>query len=412
MKRKEMKKIWVVLTVVLLGLAVLSGCISEKSTTTTPTATEAKKEPIKIGFSHPFTGPASELGATVKRGIDLAIEEINESGGVLGRPLKLYLADDKCDPTEAPKAIQKLISVDKVDFILGPQCSSAVLAILPIVNEEKVPMIVFAATSPKITEQIGAGGYEWIFRINPMDAAMGPPFADFAVKQLGVKSISILALNNDWGRGNVEVWQELSKELGFEIKSVDYFQYGDTEFTPILTKIKNLNADAIFLIADYQEGYNVMKQYHELGMHQIILGRGAVAMKHFIEIAGEDLADGIYGINFYSIKIDTPEHKEFIKKFKERSGYLPEIGGAWGYTAVYVLKEAIEKAGTTDREAVRKALETISLDNFLGHIEFDDHHQSWSDVWITQLKGGDEVLIAKMPTLPYREIFYKSLEKK
>lgn len=389
---------------------IFCGCIGQEPEQTT-TPEETTKEPIKIGFSHPFTGPASELGATVKRGIDLAIEEINESGGVLGRPLKIFLADDKCDPTEAPKAIQKLITIDKVDFILGPQCSSAVLAILPIVNEEQIPMIIYAATSPTITEQIGAGGFEWIFRVNPMDAAMGPPFADYAMKDLGVESISILALNNDWGRGNVVVWEGLSEELGFEIKSVDYFQYGDTEFTPILTKIRDLNADAIFLIADYQEGYNVMKQYHELGMTQLVLGRGGVATKHFFEIAGEELANGIYGINFYTIKLDSPEHDAFVERFKERSGYLPDIGGAWGYTALYVLTTAIEKAGTTDKFAVRDALTTVTLDNFLGHIEFDDHNQSWSPVWIQQLKDGDEILIAEVPTLPYKEIFYASLEE-
>jgi branched-chain amino acid transport system substrate-binding protein len=400
------------LAIAILSVAVLSmifcGCIGQEPE---EAPEEEMKEPIKIGFSHPFSGPASELGATVKRGIDLAIEEINESGGILGRPLKIFLADDRCDPTEAPKAIQKLITVDQVDFILGPQCSSAVLAILPIVNEEQIPMLVYAATSPKITEQIGDGGFEWIFRINPMDAAMGPPFADYAMTELGVESISILALNNDWGRGNVDVWQGLSEELGFEIKSVDYFQYGDTEFTPILTKIKDVDADGIFLIADYQEGYNVMKQYHELGMDQLVLGRGGVATKHFFEIAGEELADGIYGINFYTIKLDTPEHDAFVERFKERSGYLPDIGGAWGYTAVYVLKAAIEKAGTTDQAAVRDALEDVTLDNFLGHIEFDDHNQSWSPVWIQQLKDGDEILIAEVPTLPYKEIFYASLEE-
>lgn len=416
-KKNKIKKVSATLLAMIVLLVVFCGCIGEEKetpapTTAAPTTTPAAKvEPIRIGFSHPFTGPASELGATVKRGIDLAVEEINESGGILGRPIKIFLADDKCDPMEGPKAIHKLINVDKVDFIMGPQCSSVVLSILSIVDEEEIPMVVYASTSPKVTEQIGAGGYIWTFRINPMDAAMGPPFADYAVNELGVKTLSILALNNDWGRGNVEVWQDLSKELGFEIKSIDYFQYGDTEFMPVLTSIKNLDADGIFLIADYQEGYNVMKQYHELGMDQIVLGRGAVAMKHFIEIAGEELAEGIYGINFYSVKIDTPDHIVFLEKFKERSGYLPDIGGAWGYTAMYVLKTAIERAGTTDKEAVRSALRDVTLDNFLGHIEFDDHHQSWSPVWITRLKDGDEILIAEVPTLPYRKVFYESLEE-
>jgi len=311
---------------------------------------------------------------------------------------------------EAPKAINKLIAVDKVDFILGPQCSSAVLAILPIIDEEEIPMIIYGATNPTITQQIGVGGYKWTFRINPMDAAMGPPFAEYAVEELGVKSISILSLNNDWGRGNVEVWQDvLSKEIGFEVLSVDYYQYGDTEFTPTLTRIKNLDPDAFFLIADYGEGYNVMKQFRELEMDQIILGRGDASLRHFIDIAGPEIAEGIYGVNFYTINIDTPEHKAFIQKCLDRTGYVPDSNVAWGYIATYVLVEGIKIAGTTDRVAVRDALEKVTLDTFLGHIEFDHHHQSWSPVWITILTGGEEVLIAEVPIVDFADIFYRSI---
>lgn len=413
-KKDNTKKAFAALLAILALSMIFSGCISEEEETPAPTTaaptTAPPEGPIKIGLSHAFTGAASFLGDSMKKGVILAIEEINAAGGILGRQIQMFWADDKCDPAEGPKAIRKLIEVDKVDAILAPACSSVVLAVMPIIKEEEIPMLVMNATNPNITKYSGVGGNPWVFRENPMDFAMGPSFVNVWKEELGMKSVSMLALNNDFGRGNVEVYSDLCEKLGIEVKSIDYFQYGDTEFTPVLTRIKNLDPDGLFIPADVQEGYNIMKQFYELEMRQVVLGRGEIASKHFIDVAGEEIAEGMYGINFYNISIDTPEHNDFKLKFEVRWGHDVDLTAAWGYVGAHVMAAAIEKAGSTDKEAIRDALETLVYDSVLGRIEFDDHHQSWGYAYISVLTGGEEILIYTVSTLPFRDLYYESIE--
>lgn len=385
----------IVIAIIVIVAAVGTGYLI----LTLPTPTE-EKPPIRLGVVHPMTGPTALLGQTARQGVLMAVDEINEKGGILGRQIELYWTDDKCDPATGVDAIRSAIAVGDVDAILGPQCSSVVLATMPVVDDEKVPMIVFAATSPKISEQAGVGGYTWTFRINPHDGLMGPAMGKVVVDELKIETISMIVLNNDWGRGNVDVWQELAPTLGFDIVSVDYFDYGETNFLPILTQIKELNPDAIFQAADYEEGHDIMKQLHELGMTQIVIGRGGVGTKKFADLYGAEIAEGIYGINFYTIKIPTPEHQKFVRDFIARYDMKPEIVAAWAYTATYTMADAIERAGSTDKAAIRDALTKTDFTNFLGNFVFDDHNQAYTMVWIYRIVDGDEELMYEVPVSP------------
>jgi branched-chain amino acid transport system substrate-binding protein len=394
--KRAITKVQAVVVATVIAVAAIAGGVAWWYTSK-PTG---ELPPIKIGCCHPLTGYSQLLGHYFRMGVILATEEINSRGGILGRRVELYWADDKCLPADGVPAINKLISIDRVDAILGPQCSSVVLAVMPIINDAKVPMLICAATSPLITQRSGVGGNIWTFRINPHDGLMGPALAKFLVEDFHVRSMSMVVLNNDWGRGNVMVWQNLSRQLGIEIKSVDYFDYGETNFLPILTNIKNLNPDCLFLAADYEEGYHIMKAYRELGMTQLVVGRGGVGTKTMADKFGKELVEGVIGINFYSVKINNTEHIEFVRRFLNRWNELPDIVSAWGYVEAYVLFDAIKRAGTTEKEAVRNALKATNMDTFLGHIEFDDHNQAYCPVYVYRIHNGDEELIATVPTTP------------
>ena len=394
--KKALTNIQVAIIAVVLIVAAVGGSV----TWWYLSKQEVQLAPIKVGCSHPLTGYSALLGHYFRMGVILATEEINAAGGVLGRKVELYWADDKCLPADGVSAINKLISVDQVDFILGPQCSSAVLAVMPIVQSAQIPMLICASTSPKVTEQSGVGGNIWTFRINPHDGLMGPALASFLVKDFNVRSMSMLVLNNDWGRGNVMVWQNLAQQLNIQIKSVDYFDYGETNFLPILTNVKNLNPDCLFLAADYEEGYHIMKAYRELGMTQLVVGRGGVGTKTMADKFGKELVEGVIGINFYSVKINTTEHNEFVRRFLNRWNELPDIVAAWAYVEAYVLFDAIKRAGTIDKAAVRNALKNTDMETFLGRIKFDDHNQAYCPVYVYRIHNGDEELIAIVPTSP------------
>jgi branched-chain amino acid transport system substrate-binding protein len=357
--------------------------------------------PIKIGCVHPLTGYSMLLGEFFRKGVVLAVEEMNAKGGILGRPIELYWADDKCAPAEGVTAINKVISTDQVDAILGPQCSSSVLAVMPIVNASSpTPMLICAATSPKITEFSGTGGNRWTFRVNPHDGLMGPALATYLKAQFNPHSMAMIVLNNDWGRGNVMVWQQLAQQYNITMLSIEYFDYGETNFLPILTSIKALNPDCIFLAADYEEGYHIMTVYHELGMTQLVVGRGGVGTAKFAEKFGKEIAEGILGINFWTTGINNTKHNEFVQKFILRWNELPDIVAAWAYVEAYVLAEAIKNAGTTNKAAVRDALQKIDIDTMLGRVKFDDHNQAYCPVYVYMIHDGEEKLLGEVPTAP------------
>lgn len=394
-EKKALTKIQTVIVAVIVVIAAVGGGVAGWYI-----SQPREVVPIKFGLCHPITGYSMLIGSYARKGAILATEEINKKGGILGRPIELFIVDDKGDPAQGVTAMNRLIAVDQVDVILGPGFSSVVLATMSIVQKEKVPTIIFCATNAKISELSGVGGNEWTFRVNPHDALMGPAFAKVLIPEHNISSISLIALNNDFGRGNVAVWQNLTLQYNVNLLSVDYFDYGETNFLPLLTNIKALNPDCLFIFGDYEEGYQIMKVYYELGMTQLVAGRGGVSTVKFAEKFGNQIAEGITGINFYSVDIANSLHKEFLVNFAARWGEMPDIEAAWCYVSTYVLAEAITKAGKTDKTAVRNALKSISMDTMLGHIEFDDHNQAYCPIYIYSIHAGKEQLIATVETSP------------
>jgi branched-chain amino acid transport system substrate-binding protein len=143
-----------------------------------------------------------------------------------------------------------------------------------------------------------------------------------------------------------------------------------------------------------------MKAYHELGMTNLVVGRGGVGTKAMAEKFGNELVEGVIGINFYSTKINNTEHDEFVRKFLNRWNELPDIVAAWGYVEAHVLFDAIKRAGTTDKAAIRNAIQKTDINTFLGRIKFDEHNQAYCPVYVYRIHNGEEELIATVPTSP------------
>src|SRR3989441_4369996 len=165
----------------------------------------AQAPPIKIGFASAMSGPAAITGEGVRWGATLAVEEINAKGGVMGRKLEAFFADNKAQPGEAVSAVRKLVDVDQVDVIIGQTHSGACLGAMPVVKELGVPMVIEACSHPQIRALSGKGGNEWTFRVALDDEIMAYTFARYMARQ-GVKSYSILAMNNDFGRGAADAY--------------------------------------------------------------------------------------------------------------------------------------------------------------------------------------------------------------
>ena len=359
--------------------------------------------PIKIGTFTPLSGHAAYYGEHIVFGAKMAIEEVNEKGGLLGRKVEFIAEDDKNVPAEAVSAAEKLITKDQVVALSASMGSSPVLAVMPKVNEAKVPMFVQTATSVLITEQSGVGGNPWTFKCNPNDPMMLTALAKFIVEKRGVKSISFIGEDTDFGRGIVKGLKDWMVPNGEKILSEDYVKAGETEFTPILTKVKGLKPDVLGLgVVGPTQIQALVKQMLELGMKIPLTGRYDITAKQIEDYIASGALEGSTCVEPYSHLYEGGQNPQFVKKVKAKLGRDTGIywwGTYWSYEATRVMLEAIKRAGSADRTAIRDAAKKIEMELLTGvKVKFDDHNQWHSPAFVTGIKDRKIVLFGMVQT--------------
>lgn len=347
-----------------------------------------EKQPIIIGAVQPLTGPVSMHGLASVDGMKIAAEKINSEGGVLGRPIKLVIEDGKGDPVESINAIEKLIRKDKVPAIIGCWASSATLAAMPIVKRNKIPFLVEVSTAPMITDQKN----EWVFRFTSHNDIDGALMEKYLVPKLGFKKVAYMAVNNDWGRSMAKAVSEIMERTGGEVLFVEYFSPAESNYTPILTKIKASGADTIFITTSMQSVAVILKQFTELGMHMNRFVTSAIQAEWVINTVGKEGTEGVYFFNRYAAysppKGKEEENKKLIEAYMKISGQIPDAGVAFSYDAVYVMADAIKRAGEPNPAKIRKALEETDYVGLSGRVKFDKNHHSQPRVSISQVTNG------------------------
>jgi len=344
------------LTAMMIGLALLSfGCGRERGE-------------IKIGWIGPLTGDAAYYGEMVKKGTELAVEEINEAGGIKGLRIKVIYEDDQLDPKKGTLALQKLITVDKVPVVIQAAGSSVMLANAPIAERNKVVLISPTCSNDKIKY---AGDY--IFRIWPSDAYQGKVIAEFAYNELGKRRAAVLYINNDYGVGLKDEFVKNFKRLGGEVVFVEGFAQGESDFRTILTKLKGLNPDIVFLSSLYKESALILKQAKELGLETQFIGGDGNFAPELIELSG-GAAEGTIVTNMHwDPNSSDPIVRNFVRKFREKYNQDPEVYAAAGYDCIKVLARAIEMGGTTS-DGIKEALYKIKhFKGVTGDITFDEY---------------------------------------
>ena len=207
-------------------------------------ATPALSQDVVIGLSSPMTGPAATAAEWEKWGVDLAVEEINAAGGVLGRKIAVMQLDNKCNPSESVNVANKLVEA-KVVAIVGSHCSSAHLAAMPIIKDAKIPMITGVASNPQITTLSGVGGNEWAFRINPSDSDMMNALGAYLGAKKPFKTVAIVAEDTDFGRGGADAFKQVAEKAGVTIVSTDFVPQNAPDYTSILTRLQQKRPDAM-----------------------------------------------------------------------------------------------------------------------------------------------------------------------
>jgi branched-chain amino acid transport system substrate-binding protein len=307
---------------------------------------------IKVGEYASLTGKEAGFGQTSHHGVTLAIEEINAAGGVLGKQIELAYEDNQTKPGESATAVKKLISRDKVIALIGEVSSTRSLEAAPIAQQSKIPMIAPAATNEKVT-QVG----NYIFRVCFIDPFQGRVMARFAHDDLKANKVAILSsVSNAYSLGLARVFKETFIASGGEVIASKNFSEGDKDFRAQLTAVKAANVDAVFVPSYYTEAALIVRQARDLGITIPFFGGDGWEDEQLLKIAGSAL-NGCYYSTHFSAENTDPAVKKFVQRYKARwDGEVPGAFSALGYDSIYVLADAIKRAGTTDEPQLRDAL--------------------------------------------------------
>ena len=336
----------------LTALIFSSGCKKDETSSNSTSAPEApQSQTVKIGATLPLSGDAAVWGKNTQDGIELALAEINQSGGVLGRKMMVVYEDTKAMAKEGVSAYQKLTTVDKVSAIIDDSVSSVTLANAPLADRDHVVILATGATAPKIS-----GISKYVFRIWNSDAYEGQVSAEYAFKKLGLKKIAILYINNDYGVGLKQVFSSEFEKQGGKIVDTEAFDQGATDMRTQLTKIQASAPDGLYLVGYPKEIPIALKQAKELALSVPMIGTVAMQDEQLIKTAG----DAVEGLMFPYPKDPTGEQADHFKQaFQEKYGKQPGITSDVGYDAVKMIAKAIELTKGTSGDDIRKGLDML-----------------------------------------------------
>ncbi len=343
--------------VVVLVMTSLSGCGPKPTEPTTPENPEPG--PIKFCFLAHVSGDGAVWGQAEANGGLLAVEEINAAGGVLGRQLELVLADGRGNAADAVNAVKKVLSEHEIVAILGSNYSGVNLATGSVAAEAKVPQVSSFATNPAITMNEDGTVKPYSFRLCFIDPYQGKVLAHFSYKELEKKTAAVLYnISDDYSMGLTEAFVQEYEGLGGEIVGTWAFKDGDVDFRPQLSEIKAKDPEVLMLPIYYKEIALIAKQARELGMDKVVFMGGDGSSVKMLEMAHDELQNSYWVSHMF---VEDPPVKAVNDKYTERFGYSPEYGNfTMGYDMVYFLKDALERAGKAEGQAVRDAMETAT----------------------------------------------------
>ena len=334
-----------------------------------------KKDKILIGHVGSMTGGQATFGDSTDKGIRLAIDEQAKKGGIDGAQVELKTLDDQGKPVEAAVAATRLISQDKVAVLIGEVASSRSLAMAPIADSNKVPMISSASTNPKVTKD-GDKTRPYVFRVCFIDPFQGTVMAKFAHDTLKVTKVAVLRdVGNDYSVGLAQYFSAKFTELGGTIVTDQSFKAGDPDFKAQLIKIKSKAPEAIYVPGYYQEVALIARQAHELGLKVPLMGGDGWDSAKLYEIAKGAL-DGSYFSNHYTYEDPSPVIQEFVAKYKAAYHEVPDTMAALGYDAARVAFDAMIRAkgpGQPLRDAIEQ---TKGFKGVTGVITLDADHNA------------------------------------
>ena len=370
-------------TLMLLGLSFLiTACGGEKEATTKKTDEAAT---IKIGGLGPLTGPLAIYGVTATNGSKLAFEEINKNGGILGKQVEFVLFDEKGDSTEAVTAYNRLVD-EGVVALVGDITSKPSLAVAEIAAQDNMPMITPTGTQFNITE---AGPN--VFRVCFTDPYQGVILANLAKNNLKANTVAIMVNNSsDYSDGVAEAFIKEAERLGLKIVAKEGYAEGDKDFRAQLTKVAATNPDVLLVPDYYEQVALITTQAREVGVKSTFIGPdGWDGVAKALDSSAYGAVVNSYFTNHYSVEDTNEKVQNFLKAYREKYKDEPSAFSALSYDAAYLMKDAIEKAGSTDKDAIVKAMKESDFAGVTGHLRFDEKNNPVKAVTVLKVVNGN-----------------------
>jgi branched-chain amino acid transport system substrate-binding protein len=328
--------------------AVLAACTSG-AIGARPGAGAPAQGDIVFGVSGPLTGNSAEYGRQWTRAFDLAVEEINGKGGINGRKLRYVFEDSQSDPKQSVVVAQKFVADPRIVVELGDFSSTASMAASPIYQRAGLVQLGFTNSHPDFTK---GGDYMWSPSRGQKDEA--PIHADFAVRQLGLKRLGVLVLNNDWGKATADLFAPAAKEYGAEVVAQEAYLPNEQDFRSPLTKMRDARPDGLALISYYADGALIAQQMRSLGINLPSVAAGSCYSPQFLKLGGEAV-NGIYIPTSFFPDDPRPEVQTFVKAFRTKYGEDPDLFNGLAYDAIKLAAHVVERYGA-DRKAVKDGL--------------------------------------------------------
>lgn len=380
---KRMKSIVSGAMVVVAGLMV--ACSNGE--TENGSADADSENVIRIGSMFELTGAAAEYGISMNDAVSMAVAEINDAGGIDGKTVEIIERDIASDEAQASQAAISLVTDENVTTIIGPALTGTFQAAIPAANQYEVPIISPSATDDGVLQDDDGNVHPFAFRTSFTNSFQGGALAQFANENLDASKAVIFGDNSsDYAQGLTQTFQDAF--VG-EIVSIENFTADQTDFSATLTNIADMDFDVLYLPGYYEQAGPIVKQAREMGIDQPILGPDGLGNTRMAELAGSENMNDVYYTSHFVVESDDPEIQEFVENYKNFTGNDPDMFTGLAYDAVYITKEAIERAGTADSVAVNAEIEkTENFAGITGTYSFDEKHDPVKTVSIIEIQNG------------------------
>ena len=322
---------------------------------------------IKVGIVLPLTGDQAKFGEIEKRSFEMAAEEINAKGGVKGNKIELLFEDDTGKPDVGRSAVEKLISRDKVAVLTGGYSSSVTAAITAVAQQFKTPFLVTTGSADDITEK----GYDHIFRINPPASEYPASVVTFLEENVKPQTAVILYENSLFGQSSSKSFEKDCEAMKVKVLLKEGYNKGAVDFKPLLTKVKAMNPDLVYMVSYVMDAALLMRQAKELDLNaKIFIGGGAgFTLPEFAKNAG-DAANFVYSATLWSENSPYPGAREYFDKYAKKFKEDTEYHGAEAYASLYVVADALKRAKSLAAKDVRDALAATDMMTAFGPVKF------------------------------------------